>query len=117
MRNAGGHARSSNTRMASATLASTGAGATFRKHGGGGQRRKLSAAVEAAAPRGESRGGVSDASATHPSGAGEPLAIPLILLLLAAGAGGLTRLARRDPRAVPGRREWPPIEPPAGGDE
>jgi hypothetical protein len=104
--------------MASATLASSGAAATFGKDGGG-QDRKLSAAVEAAGPGGESRGDVADASATHPPGAGATLTIPLILFL-AASAWGL-RLIRREPDDVAGRPEWPPIEspdrPPARGRE
>jgi hypothetical protein len=102
--------------MASATLASSGAGATFGKDRSA-QGRKVSYAVEAAGPRGGSRGSVADASATHPPGAGATRAIPLILLLLATSAWVLTRLVQRDPGAVPGRREWPPIEPPDRGDE
>jgi hypothetical protein len=97
--------------MASATLASSGAGATFG-HDGDGHGRKVSATVEAAAPGGDPRGGVAEASAAHPPGAGGTPTIPLILLLLAASAWALTRLVRREPGAVPGRREWPPIEPP-----
>jgi hypothetical protein len=61
---------------------------------------------------GSSRGGVADATATHPAGSGLNMTIPLILLLLAATAWALTRVLRREPDMVPGRREWPPLEPP-----
>jgi hypothetical protein len=92
--------------------ASSGAGAMFGKDGGW-QGRKVADAVEAAGPR----GGVADATAVHPAGADATRTIPPILLLLATSAWGLTRLARREPGAVPGRREWPPIEPPDRGRE
>jgi hypothetical protein len=97
--------------MTSAMLASIGARGTLGKDGGG-QDRQVSDAVERDGRGGDLRGGVADASATHPPGASATLIVPLILLLLAPGTWGLTRLVRREPGAIPGRREWPPIEPP-----
>jgi hypothetical protein len=45
------------------------------------------------------------------------MTVPVVLLLLAATAWALTRVLRREPDTVAGRREWPPLEPPEHGSE